>query len=614
MKERIASILLAGFFVGLALILLVRSLSHGELHPEMDLNRFNELPVQEGGRIKPLDTIARNTLMVVAGRQSFKNDAGERIVAGKWLAELLLHTSEAANRQVFRIDHPDIVGLLGLHYEERKYFSLREIAPHFETLEEQFSLVNTEPALRTPYERALVKLRDAIYIYDATAYALIPHPAFGDVHTDYITIERLAEDRITAEPGSPTAETVAIAQRLLREQYRPLTNLPVRAFPPEDPTVSNSWSPLGKVLVEKIDTGEMDPVALKYAQLATAFRNNDAAAFNRTLDELTETLIPRLPEGYAGTIAFETFFNRTDPFAFSMYVYVLVFLAASLGWLVFPRTLLPTAFGLLLLAFIVHSFGMWARMDIQGRPPVTNLYSSAIFVGWGAVLLCAIMEAIYRNGIAAASAALIGFPTLIIAHHLSKTGDTLEMMRAVLDDNFWLATHVPTVTIGYSAVFLAGALAIIYILRERLMGGMSDQTSKSIERMMYGTICFATFFSFVGTVLGGIWADQSWGRFWGWDPKENGALMIVLWNAMILHARWGKVVSVTTLMQFAIVGNIITAWSWFGTNMLGVGLHSYGFMDSGFFWLVAFCLSQLVFIAIGWLPPLNFKKAQSISP
>lgn len=68
--------------------------------------------------------------------------------------------------------------------------------------------------------------------------------------------------------------------------------------------------------------------------------------------------------------------------------------------------------------------------------------------------------------------------------------------------------------------------------------GLNPNLSKVLGQMIYGVIAFATVLSFIGTVLGGIWADQSWGRFWGWDPKENGAVLIVLWNALILHARW----------------------------------------------------------------------------
>jgi hypothetical protein len=129
-----------------------------------------------------------------------------------------------------------------------------------------------------------------------------------------------------------------------------------------------------------------------------------------------------------------------------------------------------------------------------------------------------------------------------------------------------------------------------------------DDNRKTLARMIYGVVCFAMLFSFVGTILGGIWADQSWGRFWGWDPKENGAVLIVLWNAIILHARWGGIVRDRGLACLAIFGNVVTSWSWFGTNMLGVGLHSYGFMDSAVFWLGLFIATQLGLIAAGNLP------------
>jgi hypothetical protein len=134
--------------------------------------------------------------------------------------------------------------------------------------------------------------------------------------------------------------------------------------------------------------------------------------------------------------------------------------------------------------------------------------------------------------------------------------------------------------------------------------------------MIYGIVCFATLFSFTGTVLGGIWADQSWGRFWGWDPKENGALIIVLWNALILHARWGGMVQQRGMAVLAVAGNIVTAWSWFGVNMLGVGLHAYGFMSGAVFWLLSFDLSQLVLIGLGLLPMRWWRSfaAQKQSP
>ena len=143
---------------------------------------------------------------------------------------------------------------------------------------------------------------------------------------------------------------------------------------------------------------------------------------------------------------------------------------------------------------------------------------------------------------------------------------------------------------------------MIYILAGTMTRLINPQTEKALSKMVYGVICFALLLSFTGTVLGGIWADQSWGRFWGWDPKENGAVLIVLWNALILHARWGGMVRTRGIMVLAVFGNVITSWSWFGTNMLGVGLHSYGFMDSAVFWLAVFMMSQIGVMIAGLLP------------
>jgi ABC-type transport system involved in cytochrome c biogenesis permease subunit len=119
-------------------------------------------------------------------------------------------------------------------------------------------------------------------------------------------------------------------------------------------------------------------------------------------------------------------------------------------------------------------------MWLEGRPPVTNLYSSALFVGWGSVGLCLVLERMYRNGIGTTAGGMIGFATLLIAHHLSLSGDTLEMMRAVLDSNFWLATHVVVITVGYSATYLAGFLAIIYIFRGLFTRSLDNDTADTL--------------------------------------------------------------------------------------------------------------------------------------
>jgi ABC-type transport system involved in cytochrome c biogenesis permease subunit len=374
---------------------------------------------------------------------------------------------------------------------------------------------------------------------------------------------------------------------------------------------------MGDALIEAAQGETLHPAVRQYAAMAGAFKQGNAAEFNKAVADYRAFLTPNFgPELLkAGR---EFFFNRTQAFYNAMVIYVLAFLLACAFWFNLSDWLRRSAVWLIGLAFVIHTSGLIFRMWLEGRPPVTNLYSSAIFIGWGAVVLGMVLERFYHDGIGAVVSSVVGFVTLIIAHHLSLSGDTMEMMRAVLDTNFWLATHVVVVTLGYASTFVAGFLAIVYIVRGLFTRTLTEATSKSLARMVYGIVCFATLFSFVGTVLGGIWADQSWGRFWGWDPKENGALIIVLWNALVLHARWGGLIRERGLVNCALVGNIVTSWSWFGVNMLGIGLHSYGFMDAAFWWLMAFVASQLFLIALGLLPKrywLSFRAmAGAVTP
>jgi ABC-type transport system involved in cytochrome c biogenesis permease subunit len=281
----------------------------------------------------------------------------------------------------------------------------------------------------------------------------------------------------------------------------------------------------------------------------------------------------------------------------------------------FSKPLARAAFWVLLLTMVIHTFGLAARIYMSGRPPVTNLASSAIFIGWGMVVFAICLELIFKNGIGSVLAAVAGFPTLIIARQLSLEGDTMKVLQAVLDTNVWLGSHVVCITMGYAATFLAGLIGIAYVVLGVFTPLLDGELKKTLGRMMYGITCFALLFSFVGTILGGLWADQSWGRFWGWDPKENGAILIVLANALFLHARWGGLVKERGMANIAIFGNIVTAWSYFGTNMLGVGLHSYGFMASAVAWLNAFIGSQIFFILLGTFIPIgswqSFARAHS---
>ena len=288
------------------------------------------------------------------------------------------------------------------------------------------------------------------------------------------------------------------------------------------------------------------------------------------------------------------FYNQFSPFYYAAVLYFFAFVLGAASWIGWTEPLRRASIWLLWFTFALHTFALVARIYISGRPPITNLYSTAIFIGWAGVLLALMFESIYRLGLGNIVASVIGFLTLLVAYNLSLDGDTFIVLQAVLDTQFWLATHVVTINLGYATTYLAGLWGAVYILFAHVFPVLDDDARHKLLRTLYGTLCFAIFFSFVGTVLGGLWADDSWGRFWGWDPKENGALMIVLWNALVLHARWGALVKGRGLATLAVAGNIITTWSYFGVNELGVGLHAYGASEKNTaMWLLIFAASQL---------------------
>jgi ABC-type transport system involved in cytochrome c biogenesis permease subunit len=578
---------------------------------DVDLVRFGKISVQVGGRVKPLDTVARNSLLIIHTKQTLRLADGRQLSAIKWLADTLFRSQVADEYPAFVIQNADVLGLFGWQQSEQKYFSFAELTPFLKQIWEQGAQAEQLEAVeRSAYQSAILNLRNALLLYQRLKNSVQPED------TENFAVELEAFQREIPDAGKVArarqnfnqAQLDRVAE-LMRRYHRSAELAYILAVPPATPLpgsttsdpANGDWRSIGQMLTQSIGAREIDPVVELYSSLGDRYRSGDRDAFNADLDLLTNRITQAQPIGTRHA-RYEFFLNHADPFTHSMFLYVVAFLFACLSWLGWSRPLNRAASYLLLLALTVHTFGLFSRMYLQERPPVTNLYSSAIFIGWGAVIVALILERIFRDGIGAACAGAVGFVTLVIAHHLAGSGDTLEMLQAVLDTNIWLATHVVAITTGYSAMFLAGMLAIIYVIRGVFTRSLTKQTANSLARMTYGVVCFATLFSFVGTVLGGIWADQSWGRFWGWDPKENGALLIVLWCAVILHARWGAYIGQRGLMVMAIFGNVITSFSWFGVNMLGIGLHSYGFMQKAFPWLVGFMLSQLALMAIAGTP------------
>ncbi|HEU6446879.1 MAG TPA: cytochrome c biogenesis protein CcsA [Verrucomicrobiae bacterium] len=580
---------------------------------------FGRLPVLTGGRFQPFDSLARNSLLQIRARQTVpveENGKTHTMSATAWLMEVMMKPADADERKIFRIDNGEVLALLKLP-EHDKYYSFRQLMPSLDEINKQADRIeNIDSAQRTVFESQLMKLYEALDLYQRLQVSLKP-PASDDFAAELNLYQQSIAPGVAAiqarEAGKNFDTNAFNTLVTLMSGYQTVARFAIPlAIPPTDTkTPKFMWQNVGTNLMQTARTGEINPATKYYAQMVSAYRADAPADFNSAVAAyklwLSDRYTPQVRKASQ-----EFFFSSFQPFYKALVIYVLALILALCSWFNLSEWLRRSAFYLIGLAWVIHTFGLVFRMYLEGRPPVTNLYSSAIFIGWAAVILGMILEKIYRDGVGCVVAAFVGFVTLIIAQNLALSGDTMEMMRAVLDTNFWLATHVVVVTLGYASTFVAGLLGIIYILRGTLTKTLSEESGKSLARMVYGIVCFATLFSFAGTVLGGIWADQSWGRFWGWDPKENGALIIVLWNAMILHARWGGLVRERGLMNLAVVGNIVTSWSWFGVNMLGIGLHSYGFTDAAFRWLSIFVASQIVIIILGLTPLHKWRSRMAV--
>ncbi|HEY9155493.1 MAG TPA: cytochrome c biogenesis protein CcsA [Opitutaceae bacterium] len=653
-------------FVG-ALAFICSGLWIPQSHSPFDLENFGRIPVLVNGRIKPLDTVARTSLLEFQDRQMVYLKDATRISPMEWLLDVAFRPEKSDTYPTFTIDNPEVLGLIGkteedlkIHYPDTarqvlaifdfvpkidRRFSYETIFPYFTEIERQAQLAQSvEAQQRTPFQRAVLALYNHLVAYQQIKYSFVSPdtPDFLNELRNLQTILPKGLEAVRAKRANqPHDEELAQAMVEVVNRFDTMARFAsLFVVPPQPGSDKDGWHKMGQELLDVFKTGELSPPIQTFATLEKAWRSNDSDLFNSTVQRYHEHLLGTVGDQLKKTNG-EVRFNMAQPFYQSMIIYALAFAVAITGWFFWPELLGRGGFYLVVAAYLATTAGILTRMWLEGRPPVTNLYSSALFVGWVAVGLCIILEKVYENGVGTVAAGALGFCTLMIAHHLSFGGDTLEMMRAVLDNNFWLATHVVVVTMGYGSTFLAGFLGLIYIVMgvftkwlpqqfdRRAIKHAEDSTvvrvpfkksaaakdvpaeatpetnGQAIVRMIYGIVCFATLFSLVGTILGGIWADQSWGRFWGWDPKENGALIIVIWNSLILHARWGGFVKARGMACLAVFGNVVTSWSWFGTNMLGIGLHSYGFMDAAFYWLIAFVLSQVLIIALANVVPLQ---------
>ena len=277
--------------------------------------------------------------------------------------------------------------------------------------------------------------------------------------------------------------------------------------------------------------------------------------------------------------------------------YALAFAMFLLSFFLTRAWLRPAGFVLILAGLLPHLLAIVSRIIIMGRPPVSNLYETFIFVSMISVIAGIIIERVNKRWVGICVASVCGFVFLMIASKFAAEGDTMQMLVAVLNSNFWLGTHVLSISTGYAGMCVAGLIGHLYIL-QRIRHPKDKAALESTYRNMIGALGFGLAMTFLGTMLGGIWADESWGRFWGWDPKENGALLIVLWGAIIFHAKVGRFIGPLGVAAGSVLGIVVVMWAWFGVNLLGIGLHSYGFTAGIATGLLAYVIGEVVFLAL----------------
>ncbi len=579
---------------------------------------IGDMPVQHEGRIKPVDTLARVHLLASYGKRSLRD-----LEAIDWFLELSTEPEAAMKRAVFKLRSPEVASALDLPERDKLKYTHEEVVDGLLARMDQLQeLHRRAPEERDYVENQLVELYMTAIRYrdlSATLSCLTPEfyvddPALAAEllmapgrHVSFFhfireresfrgVLERLEE--IPRDDWSASESALMDLSSALSHRRRDEFATGLRIVPPEPGSESEAWA----APWELMDGRDLGPMQLKVllgweAMLAAHVAGNEPAmaAQAREMMATVGTGENGLPK--ASVLTLETWNSRTDPFYKSVALYILSFLLLAISWMGRGKLLRRLALVSLGGGLFVHLAGLGIRMIVMGRPPVSTLYESVVFVGCVAALTGFIVELVRRDGMGTFIGATIGAVLHFVGFGYAADGDTLGMLVAVLNSNFWLATHVVTITIGYGCAIVSGLAGHVYLVWRVFRPGRQQQLDE-MSRNMTGLTLVALFFTLFGTILGGIWADQSWGRFWGWDPKENGALLIVMWQLLLLH---GKVSGHFQSAGFAVglvLNNIVVALAWFGVNLLNVGLHTYGFTANIAINLAIFAAIEIVFVLV----------------
>lgn len=520
------------------------------------VERVGAMAVQDGGRLKPVSTYAGFHLLRTLGKRSFAMETPEgkrKLSPVEWMLDCMFRPELAEQYPVFLVNREEVVRRLHLpdQTDKRKKYSYAQIAERWEEM-----------------TRAVREIR------------LLGETNLTEAQKEILTLSR----------NFDVVRGWMLGSRIMLEDPSAMERM---EFPRWFPSAGQDGEHLWTASPDKA-TGAFLAMASLLERKAIGMEGADADGLRMKAEGLLLEKLAQPNEaasaGERRNLEREIFYYRLDPLYVSLAVFVAAFVCLLVCALLRPsanaplwrRFLRPGGFSL---AWLIGAGGagvlaaaLVIRAFITMRSPVGNTYETIAFIACMGVLCALVAELFSKKGIVLAAGLLLGALScqMGILYESSQAVDHMDPLVAILRSNFLLSTHVITIVLGYAAGLLAAVLSHVYLLASplRLIGRKTEQ---SLDRMAYGILCFSLVFTLVGTVFGGIWGNESWGRFWGWDPKENGALMIVLWQLTVLHARKAGWLSPWLLHFSNVVGGVIIAFAWWGVNMLGVGLHSYGF-------------------------------------
>lgn len=603
--------------------------------PEEVPDTFRQMLVQEGGRVKPVHTYARFMLMQFSGRSKLAFETADEteheIEAVEWLLDTFFRPQLAADMPIFVVDDSETVLRLGIEpKDKRDRYSyndllpgrpkLAELAGEYARQQQQFDESDNDPELKLErVEKMIMTLGQNVSNFEylmgqfgfarkgeaLTHESMLPDELKQLAQKLNMTemLDRMPEMTVQQlmqtfqQPGGSTEDEQLLRGAMQLFFFHANSGRGFSIFPPPDKE-EETWMSIGDVMLTGLESKDMRPWAVermneiqKLVDASSEGGEAFAAALQTFADDHHAEADERgRGEGHASSMEVKLYQGKY--FTNSLAWFILSFVLMAFSWLApgtkFSKYLTWGVLACLVLGLIYNVTGITMRSIIRQRPPITNLYDTVIFITGTGVLLALVLERFTKIGVGIFVASIAGVAGMFLSikYEAKEATDTMGQLVAVLDTNFWLATHVTIINIGYAAGMLAAILGAVYLVG-RLTGLRKGDRAfyKTLNGMNYGVICFCLFFSLVGTVLGGIWANYSWGRFWGWDPKENGALMICLWTLVILHGRMGGFIREIGLNVNAVLLGVIVTFSWWGVNNLGVGLHSYGFTSGIWMWL-----------------------------